>query len=386
MTRSLKHKDPTSNFSTSSPASASPLIPTTILKTSASYFGYNIIIKELLMPRMLVMLAIFICSHTSAQDTALQPIDANMQNIEYPFPVAFFNTTVQGQALKMAFMDVRPAIENGKVIMLLHGKNFNGAYWETTARALSEDGYRVIIPDQVGFGKSSKPASLQFSFQLLASQTKNLLDSLGIKKLSVLGHSMGGMLASRFALMYPDKIEKLILLNPIGLEDWKLKVPYQTVDELYNTELKQTHAAIKKYQQENYYGGTWKPEYDRWVNLLAGWTLHPDYPRVAWNAALTAEMIMTQPVLYEFSHIKVPTLLIIGQRDRTALGKNLVPEAVRKTMGNYPALGKTTAARIKNSKLVALENVGHLPHIEAFDRFIKPLRNFLTTKSVYSSR
>jgi pimeloyl-ACP methyl ester carboxylesterase len=285
---------------------------------------------------------------------------------------------IQQQQLKMAFMDVHPSQANGKTVMLLHGKNFNGAYWETTAKALSSKGFRVIIPDQIGFGKSSKPDHLQYSFQLLALQTKKLLDTLGIHKIIVVGHSMGGMLATRFALMFPQLTEKLILVNPIGLEDWKLKVPYQPVDQLYASELKQTYDAIKKYQQENYYGGQWKPEYDKWANMLAGWTLHPSYPKVAWNAALTSEMVMTQPVLYEFDKLKMPALLIIGQRDRTAIGKNLVPEEVRKTMGNYPALGKQTAAKIKGSKLVELDNVGHLPHIEAFERFIVPLVAFIS--------
>ena len=333
--------------------------------------------NRLNMARLLIILFVFIGSYSYAQQNNLKPIDPNMENVEYPFPVQFFSTLIQGQLLKMAYMDIRPTNDNGKIVMLMHGKNFNGAYWETTARALSEEGYRVIVPDQIGFGKSSKPALLQFSFQLLARQTKKLLDTLGIQKVSILGHSMGGMLATRFALMYPQVAEKLILENPIGLEDWKLKVPYQTVDELYTAELRQQYSALKQYQLENYYGGNWKPEYDKWLNLLAGWTIHPEYAKVAWSAALTAEMIMTQPVVYEFGNLKLPTLLIIGQRDRTALGKNLVPDEVKKTMGNYPALGKATAAKIKNSKLVPLENVGHMPHIEAFDRFITPLKAFL---------
>jgi pimeloyl-ACP methyl ester carboxylesterase len=111
--------------------------------------------------------------------------------------------------------------------------------------------------------------------------------------------------------------------------------------------------------------------------MLAGWTKNPDYPIIAWNAALTSEMIYTQPVVYELENITAPTLLIIGQRDRTAIGKNLVSEEVRKTMGNYPELGKKTAQRIKTSTLVELDNVGHLPHIERFDLFIQPLLRFL---------
>ena len=89
-------------------------------------------------------------------------------------------------------------------------------------------------------------------------------------------------------------------------------------------------------------------------------------------------MIFTQPVLYEFDKIKAPTLLIIGTRDRTALGKPLVSEQVRKTMGLYNELGKKTQQAIPDCKLVEIPNIGHLPHIESFEKFITPLVDFLS--------
>ena len=180
---------------------------------------------------------------------------------------------------------------------------------------------------------------------------------------------MGGMLATRYALMYPEKTAQLILLNPIGLEDWKLKVPYVGVDGWYEQELKKTAEGIKKYQLDSYYFGQWSDQYDPWVYLLAAPLKSPDYPRLAWNAALTYDMIFTQPVVYEFSKLKVPTVLMIGQRDTTALGKNLVSPEVAATMGNYPALGKEVASTIPNAKLVEFEGLGHLPHIQDFERF-----------------
>jgi pimeloyl-ACP methyl ester carboxylesterase len=311
---------------------------------------------------------------------ALKPNAVNLENVEYPFPVNYIRLTLQNEDLKMAYMDLPSKKPNGDAILLLHGKNFCAAYWKKTASDLSKAGYRVIMPDQIGFGKSSKPQHLNYSFQLLAQNTKALLDSLNIKSIIVLGHSMGGMLATRFVLMYPDMIKKLILENPIGLEDYKLTVPYQTVDENYKKELKQNYDRIKDYELTNYYGDHWKPEYDEWVNLLAGWTLDPDYPRIAWNAALTTDMIITQPVCYEFEHITAPTLLIIGQRDRTALVNTKTSEEVKSKLGNYPELGKLTAKKIANAQLVELDNVGHLPHIEAYPKFITPLLTFLKSE------
>jgi pimeloyl-ACP methyl ester carboxylesterase len=313
----------------------------------------------------------------SAQQNELKWLDLMLANYDYPFPAKHLDLHVQQQDLKMAYMDVTPENHNGKNVLLLHGKNFNGAYWETTTKALTEKGYRVVIPDQIGFGKSSKPDYFHYTFQQLAANTKLLLDSLGISKTTVLGHSMGGMLATRFALMFPEIVEKLVLVNPIGLEDWKLKVPYKPVDWWYQSELSKTYDDIKSYQKSSYYDDKWKPEYDRWVNLLAGWTLNSGYERIAWNAALTYDMIFTQPVVYEFRDIEAPTLLIIGTRDRTALGKQLVSEEVRQTMGLYNELGKTTQQKIPNSTLVELDGIGHMPHIESFERYIQPLLNFL---------
>ena len=324
-----------------------------------------------------LLILLFTVQLSNAQTENLQWLDIELSNYQYPYDVSFLELNIQEQNLKMAYMDIKPQAYNGKNIVLFHGKNFNGAYWNTTIAALTKAGFRVIVPDQIGFGKSSKPLHFHYTFQQLAQNTKSLLDSLGIDKTAILGHSMGGMLATRFALMYPEMIEKFILENPIGLEDWKLKVPYKPVEWWYKNELIKSYAGIKNYQLINYYDNKWNPEYDQWVNLLAGWTLNSDYKTIAWNNALTYDMIFTQPVVYEFQNITAPTLLIIGTRDRTALGKPLVSEEVRKTMGLYNLLGKETQKKIPNSKLVELENVGHLPHIEKFEAFISPLIKFL---------
>ncbi len=331
------------------------------------------------MTKKLLALVILLYSfqYATAQTNDLPWLDIELANYQYPYAVSTLPLHIQEQDLKMAYMDIKPENYNGKNIVLIHGKNFNGAYWKTTIEALSKEGFRVIVPDQIGFGKSSKPAHFHYTFQQLAQNTKTLLDSIKITKTAILGHSMGGMLATRFALMYPETTEKLILENPIGLEDWKIKVPYKPVAWWYKNELKKNYEAIKKYQLASYYDNKWKPEYDQWVNLLAGWTLNSDYKTIAWNAALTYDMIFTQPVLYEFKNITSPTLLIIGTRDRTALGKPLVSDEVRKTMGLYSELGKRTQKEIPNSKLIELENVGHMPHIETFIKFINPLMTFL---------
>jgi pimeloyl-ACP methyl ester carboxylesterase len=304
--------------------------------------------------------------------------DAELTAYPYPFPVQVFALTSQQQAVKMAYLDVAADKPNGHTVVLLHGKNFGAYYWEPTIRFLTARGYRVIAPDQIGFGKSSKPTQYQYSFQQLAANTSALLTAAGVTKVSVVGHSMGGMVATRFALMYPDRVEKLILVNPIGLEDWKTVVPARSLDQAYETEKKATAESIRDYQRNSYYAGTWKPEYEKLIEPAVGQLRHPDYPKVAWASALTSDMIYTQPVVYEFPRLKVPTLLVIGQRDRTAPGRALVADkAVAATLGDYPALGKNAAAAIPGAKLVEIPGVGHLPMVEAFDAYAAALAQFL---------
>ena len=70
-------------------------------------------------------------------------------------------------------------------------------------------------------------------------------------------------------------------------------------------------------------------------------------------------MIYTQPVFYEFEQIKTPIVLIIGDKDTTAIGKDNAPPAVRETLGHYPELGKAAARRFPNAKLVEFPDLGH---------------------------
>jgi pimeloyl-ACP methyl ester carboxylesterase len=324
---------------------------------------------------------LLICSliiFVSCAGTSQRPLgyDAELSSYQYPFAVSFYQFKSQKQEMKMAYMDVRPEGIEKETIVLLHGKNFPAAYFEILIRALSREGYRVIAPDQVGFGKSTKPHNYQYSFQVLAENTHNLLASLALKKYILLGHSMGGMVATRFALMYPESLSKLFLVNPIGLEDWKTMTPYRNVDQIYQSELKTTAESIKKYQMENYYNNIWKAEYDKLNAGPIGWLKNPEYPLVAWNSALLYETIYTQPVCYEFKNIKVPTVLFIGQNDRTAPGKAGASEEIRKTMGNYPMLGRQTKKLIPGSKLVELPGLGHVPFIENFEVFWKEFKVF----------
>ena len=297
-----------------------------------------------------------------------------LEGFDYPFPVQRFELDSQRQSLHMSYLDVAPEKPNGRAVVLLHGKNFCAGTWESTIRVLAKAGYRVVAPDQIGFCKSSKPERYQYSFQQLAANTRALLAHLGLQRVTVLGHSTGGMLAIRYALLYPRQVDQLVLVNPIGLEDWKaLGVPWRSVDEWYARELKTTAEGIRQYEQGTYYAGQWKPEYDRWVEMLAGMFRGPGREIVAWSSALIYDMIYSQPVFYELEHVEPPTLLMIGQKDNTAIGKDAAPPELKPKLGQYPRLGKEAARRIPHATLVEFPELGHAPQIQDPARFHEAL-------------
>jgi pimeloyl-ACP methyl ester carboxylesterase len=315
------------------------------------------------------LIAVGLGSPASAADDG-PAYGPELQGFEYPFPVERYRFSSQGQELEMAYLDVKPSNPNGRTVVLLHGKNFCAATWEGSIGALTAAGYRVIAPDQIGFCKSSKPERYQFTFQQLAGNTRALLASLGIEHSVIMGHSTGGMLAMRYALMYPAAVDRLVLVDPIGLEDWAAKgVPWLSLDGWSEREKRVSAETIRAYERATYYAGTWDAAYEPWVQMLAGMYRGPGREAVASSSARIYDMIATQPVFYEFERITAPVLLLIGDKDTTATGKDLAPPDIRSKLGNYPVLGKEAAKRFPHAQLIEFPDLGHAPQIQAPARF-----------------
>jgi pimeloyl-ACP methyl ester carboxylesterase len=188
------------------------------------------------------------------------------------------------------------------------------------------------------------------------------------------------MLALRYALIYPQETKALVVVNPIGLEDWKAKgSPLKTIDQLYQQELKTTADSIREYERKTYYAGEWKVDYDKWVTMLASLYQGKDGELFAWDQAHTTDMILSQPVVYEFGNITVPTLLLIGAKDNTAIGKAWSPPEVVERIGHYDELGPETARAVKGSILVMFPDLGHAPQIQAPQAFHEALLKNLDT-------
>jgi pimeloyl-ACP methyl ester carboxylesterase len=294
--------------------------------------------------------------------TDVKPGSINLEDVTYPHPVSYLTFQTYGQEVRMGYMDVPAAGQpNGRTVVLFHGLNFSGYYWADPIEVLRKEGFRVVVTDQIGFGRSSKPI-IPYNFHDMALNTKRVLDHLGIAKAAIVGHSMGGMLAARFAASYPNLTDRVVIYAAIGLTDARWERPYRDPDEAYKATLgltyQQVFATIRRYFPTP---AAWKPEYEKYARIQYAWTLSGDWPRLARVRSLLQQMVYTDPVVYDWPHIKVKALVLGGEKDGA----------------NFPERAKHIAATIPGGQAVVIPNAGHVLHMEMPDVFYRELLKFL---------
>ena len=299
--------------------------------------------------------------------TDVVPGSITCEDVPYPHPVSYMPLTLYGQDIRLAYMDVAPqGTPNGKTVMLFHGMNFAGFYWGGPIEALRKEGFRVVVPDQIGFGRSSKPI-MPYNFMDMARNSKLLLDHLKIDKAMIVGHSMGGMLAARFATQYPGVTERVVIYNPIGLNDGRYDGAWGSIDDAYKRQLNTTYQNIYAgiYTYFSHDPKAWKPEFEKYVRIRYAWTLSGDWPRYAMVQTLIQRMPYQDPVVYDWAHIKAPTLAFGGQEDRPR--------------GQFAERMKFIADSVPNGngRVHLLPGIGHVPHFEAPEKTYPPLIAFL---------
>ena len=291
------------------------------------------------------------------------PVSINLEEYEYPYPVEFMDFRVYGEDVRVAYMDVAPTgPANGRAVILHHGGLYYSWYWKDTIKALSDAGYRVIAKDRLGWGKSSKP-NIPFSMNLWASNTARLMDHLGLDQASLVGHSIGGQMVTRFAFLYPERITHLVTVNQVGLTDRRGGRGFEplTGDEYAEPDMNAVYASLLAWADRNYV--TWRPEYLEHMRLRYGYQLSGDWPHMYYVYRLTGHMRNADTVVNDWQHIETPTLILGGQEDYPT----------------YAEEARNAASILPNGEAVLIPNVGHNPHEEAPDVFNAELIKFLGT-------
>ncbi len=288
-------------------------------------------------------------------------ISINMEGVDYPHPVNFLHRTLYGQDVRIAYMDVQPTgAANGRTVVLLHGSSYYSLYWKETIPELSAAGFRVITVDRLGWGKSAKPL-IPYSASLHAANTKAILDHLGIEQVAIVGHSLGGRMASTFAYTYPETTTHLVMVNPIGLDDSTRGRQWQDPNSgVAEPDLQQVYESNLRTERRRIV--TWKAKHLENVRIRYGMALSGEYHRLNQVRALNRDLL-AEPVDSFWPKIETKAIMIAGAQD----GPNF-PERARRATGLLP-----------NAELYLIDEAGHNPHEETPEKFNAELIRFLNS-------
>jgi 2-hydroxy-6-oxonona-2,4-dienedioate hydrolase len=241
---------------------------------------------------------------------------------------------------------------DGKILILLQGLGASAERWSRVIPILSRD-YRVIAPDIIGFGYSDKPA-VEYTMDFFIDFFRSFLDNLGISKASIIGSSLGGHIATEFAIKFNHMVEKLVLVSPAGM----MRRSNPTLDRYIMA------ALYPEYQRV--YDAFSEMVYDS--NVINQETLMDFVNRMSLPNAKHAFMSTLLGIRYapdlrgRLSIITAPTLLVWGDDDTT------IPLA--EYSNQYIEVSTI-------EELVVIKNCRHIPHVEKPATFNRIVLRFL---------
>jgi pimeloyl-ACP methyl ester carboxylesterase len=250
----------------------------------------------------------------------------------------------------------------GPPILLIHGLNGCTFSFRHLAPLLS-DGFRVLALDLMGFGYSERPPHADYSLVAQARLVSGFLDALGIEKASVLGHSLGGAVAMHLAVRFPDRVEKLILVDSAsdsetrrGVRSARLSRPLLPVVAVFTVQ-------NRRFRRMSLRSGFYDPALIT-PEIMEGY-ITPTRIRGHLRSLGNLMVDRRRDPALDPAAITQPTLIIWGAADRW-----------------LPAThGRRLQALIPNSRLVVIERAGHLVLEEQPEESARAIRGFLREES-----
>ena len=198
-------------------------------------------------------------------------------------------------------------IGEGRSCVLLHGSFLDGSFWKEQISALSQE-FRVIVPDLRGHGLSDKPSE-EYTHEVMAQDIRNLLRTLGVRRASLVGHSMGSRIALQFALDYPKIVEKLVLASSsLGPVPNRQKIfPKHVREEIgFGT----SHFDQRKFNYYEIWYSFAHPSPDQVNKILEKILKTPNYVKTS-----IGENFPKKDLRPRLPQVQAPTLVIIGEKD-----------------------------------------------------------------------
>ncbi len=312
-----------------------------------------------------------------------------LEGYPYPYPVQYLDVTHIARAdwidrpvpdweqrARMAYMDVPPDGARSKgTVVLLHGKNFFGAYWAGVIDTLRRNGFRVVIPDLIGWGKSTKPSTL--TTVSLVAHVCALLDHLAVDLVVLVGHSTGGLVAMHMARTLPERVQTLVLENPMGLEDYRIGLTKPVGHQNWAQDERSMTADRVRQYMAHYFVNKEARLIEPFVAVRMAIGRGPEFERWVQSSAAAYDMLLNEPAVDFLAALPTPTLFVCGLSDRTYVGAKYVAPQYQAAKGNIAELAKGFAAEMPNARFVGVPNTGHVPHLESPAAFNSALLEFL---------
>jgi triacylglycerol lipase len=242
-------------------------------------------------------------------------------------------------------------VGNGPAVVLLHGLGSRKEDWLPVIEPLAQK-YRLLIPDQIGYGRSDKPL-LDYSIQTYVDFLNEYLRQLRVEKASLVGESLGGWIAALYVAELSGgthlvPVEKLVLVDAAGLKQ-DTPIPNLNPSSL---------AEMRTMMEVVFYDTSWLNE-DALRKIFTDKLANKDGYTV--RSVLSNPALGAQRMEDKLANIKVPTLVAWGKQDK------LLPISA----------GERYTAGIAGAKMVSFDKCGHVPAIEKTDEFVTAVAGFL---------
>lgn len=282
---------------------------------------------------------------------------------KYPFDVHYADVS---DRIRLAYVDEGTGPET---LVFIHGLGSNLQAWQQSVVGLRQH-YRCIALDLPGYGKSSQ-GDYAFGMAFFADQVAALIEKLGLEKVTLVGHSMGGQVAITLALRRPAYLQRLVLAAPAGLETFSAEnrvffATYVRPEIIRATTVPQIEANFAM----NFYE---MPEDARFMvedrlEMRKDTQAYDYYSEMIPRCVLA---MLDEPVAGRLEALQVPTLLVFGRQDQLIPNKFLHPELT------VEAVAETGAQAIPGAKLLFLEQAGHFVQWDQADAFNQAVRTFI---------
>ena len=249
---------------------------------------------------------------------------------------------------------------SGPAILFIHAGIADRRMWDHQVAAFSES-YRVIRLDMRGFGESPNPAASYANYE----DARGLLHALDVERAVVVGDSMGGEAALDLALAYPGRVAGLVLVSTraaLTEASDELKRVWEHADAAYERGDIDAATEIEVAAWIDGAGRT-AADLDPGFRAKAKEMIRLTWDKIDPNAEDVAQTKLDQPRHGRFGEVRVPTLLVAGDRDLAEIGTSMA----------------ILAEQIPGARLVTIENASHLPPLERPEQFNQAMREFLAT-------